>query len=60
MLSHSNYSDQVKMSKMLPSWFDNEPTPVTWANIIGILDGPYQKKSVAIEICQFLLKKSGM
>ena len=59
-LCHSNYSDQVKMSKMLQSWLDNEPTPVTWGNVISILDGPLQKKSIAIEICKFLLKESGM
>ena len=59
-LCHSNYSDQVKMSKMLQSWLDNEPSPVTWGSIISILDGPLQKKSLAIEICQFLVKESGM
>ena len=58
-LCYSNYSDQVKMSEMLQSWFDNEPTPVTWGNIISILNGPLQKKSLAIEICQFLVKESG-
>ena len=59
-LCHSNYSDQVKMSKMLQSWLDNEPTPLTWGNIISILDGPLQKKSLAIEICQFLVNESGI
>ena len=59
-LCHSNYSDQVKMSKMLQSWLDNEPSPVTWGNIISILDGPLQKKSLAVEIIQFLNKESGM
>ena len=59
-LCHSNYSDQVKMSKMLQSWLDNEPSPVTWGNVISILHGPLQKKSIAIEITQFLIKESGM
>ena len=59
-LCHSNYSDQVKMSKMLQSWLDNEHTPATWGNIISILDGPLQKKSLAIEICQFLDNEPGM
>ena len=58
-LCHSYYTDQVKMSKMLQSWFDNEPTPVTWGNILSILDGPLQMKLLAIEICQFLVKESG-
>ena len=60
MLCYSNYSDQVKMSKMLQSWLDFEPTPATWDNIISILEGPLQKKSLAIEICQFLCIESGM
>ena len=59
-LCHSNFSDQVKMSKMLQSWLDNEPTPATWGNIISILDGPLQKKSLANEICQFLVNESGI
>ena len=59
-LCHSNFSDQVKMSKMLQSWLDNEPTPATWGNIISVLDGPLQKKSLAIEICQFLVNESGI
>ena len=60
VLCQANCSDEVKMSKMLQSWFDNEPTPVTWGNVISILDGPLQKKTIAIEICQFLLKESGI
>ena len=59
-LYYSNYSDQRKMSKMLQSWLDNEPTPVTWYNIIGILDGPLQEKSLAIEISKFLDIELGM
>ena len=59
-LYHSNFSAQVKMSKVLQSWLDNEPTPVTWDNVISILNGPLQKKSLAIEICQFLGKESSM
>ena len=58
-LCYSTFSDEVKMSKMLQSWLDNEPTPVTWDNIISILEGPLQKKSLAVEICQFLDKESG-
>ena len=50
MLYYSNFSDKVKMSKMLQSWLDNEPTPATWDNITSILEGPLQKKSLAIEI----------
>ena len=60
MLYYSNFSDKVKMSKMLQSWLYNEPTPATWDNITSILEGPLQKKSLAIEICQFLGKESGM
>ena len=53
-LAFSNSSDQVKMSKMLQSWLDNEPTPTTWGNIISIIEGPLQKKQLAAEILQFL------
>ena len=50
----SNFSNKVKMSKMLQSWLDNEPTPVTWDNIISVIGGPLQKKTLAIKICQSL------
>ena len=53
-LRFSNQSNYVKMSGMLQSWLDNEPTPVTWDNIISVLDGPLQKKSVADKIRKFL------
>ena len=59
-LYYSDFSHQVKMSKMLQSWLDNEPTPTTWDNIISIVDGPLQKKSLAIEICKYLGEESGM
>ena len=59
MLYNSNLSDQNKMSKMLQSWLDNEPTPVTWNNFITVIEGPLQMKSLAIEICQFLGIESG-
>ena len=48
------------MSKMLQSWLDNEPTPATWGNIIDVIDGPLQNKSLANEICQHLGKDSSM
>ena len=54
MLYNSNFSDQKKMSKMLQSWLDNEPTPVTWNHFISVIEGPLQMKSLAIEIRQFL------
>ena len=54
MLYNSNFSDQMKMSKMLQSWLDNEPTPVTWDHFISVIEGPLQMKSLAIEIRQFL------
>ena len=60
MLYYSNFSDDVKMSKMLQSWLDNEPTPATWNNIISVIEGPLQKKSLATEICQFLGIKLGV
>ena len=59
-LCYSNYSDQVKLSKMLQSWLDNEPTPVTWHNLITVIEGPLQKRSLAIEICQFLKEYPGI
>ena len=55
MLCYSNFSDDVKMSKMLQSWLDNEPTPATWNNIISVIEGPLQKKSLADDIRQLLL-----
>ena len=51
---NSFYPDQVKMSKVLQSWLDNEPTPVTWDNIINVIEGPLQKKSLAIEMRELL------
>ena len=57
-LLDSSFTDVVKISKMLKSWLDNEPTPVTWNNIIGAIEGPLQEKSLAIEICKFLGIKS--
>ena len=60
MLCYSSFPDDVKMSKMLQSWLDNEPTPATWNNIISIIEGPLQKKSLATEICQFLCVKLGV
>ena len=56
-LHYSNYSDQVKMSKMLQSWLDNKPTPVTWDNIINVIEGPLQKESLAIDIHKFLMDR---
>ena len=49
----------MKMSKMLQSWLDNEPTPVTWDHFISVIEGPLQMKSLAIEIRQFLGIESG-
>ena len=45
---------------MLQSWLDNEPIPVTWHNLITVIEGPLQKRSLAIEICQFLKEYPGM
>ena len=59
MLDNCNISDQMKMSKMLQSWLDNEPTPVTWDHFISVIEGPLQMKSLAIEIRQFLGIESG-
>ena len=53
-LHTSNLTNQVKLDKMLQSWFNNEPTPVTWNNIISILEGPLNNKSLANEICKSL------
>ena len=59
-LCYSNFTDEVKMSKMLQSWLDNEPTPATWSNIISVIEGPLQKKSVANEMYKFVGIKSGL
>ena len=59
-LCFSNYSDQVKMSKMLQSWLDNEPTPATWGNIISVIEGPLQNTSVANEMYKFVGIISGL
>ena len=42
------------------SWLDNEPTPATWSNIIDVIGGPLQNKSLANKICQYLGKDSSM
>ena len=59
-LSCSNFTDEVKMSKMLQSWLDNEPTPATWGNIISVVEGPLQKKTLANEMCKLLGIESGL
>ena len=48
------------MSKIAQNWLDNEPTPATWDNIIDVIGGPLQNKSLANEICQYLVKDSSM
>ena len=53
-LATSSLSNQVKMSKMLQSWLDNKLTPVSWHNILDIIEGPLQKKALADEIRQKL------
>ena len=50
----SSLSNQVKMSKMLQSWLDNEPTPASWDNILDIIEGPLQKRALALGIRQKL------
>ena len=59
MLYNCNFFDQMKMSKILQSWLDNEPTPVTWDHFISVIEGPLQMKSLAIEACQLLGIESG-
>ena len=54
MLYNCNISNEMKMSKMLQSWLDNEPTPVTWNHFISVIEGPLQMKSLAMDIRQFL------
>ena len=51
-LSTSPCNDLIKMSDILQSWLDNEPTPVTWNNIIDKIEGPLQNKRFANEIRQ--------
>ena len=51
-LLNASYSDGVKMSKMLQNFLDNQPTPATWNNIIDVIEGPLQKKTLADEIRQ--------
>ena len=53
-LSVSIHSDGVKMSKMLQEWLDNEPSPVTWRNIIDIIEGPLQNRAMGAMIRQEL------
>ena len=49
-LHTSHLTNQVKLDKMLQSWFNNEPTPVTWNNIISVLEGSLKNKSLANKI----------
>ena len=51
-LATSSFSNEVKMSKILQSWLDNEPIPVPWDNILHIIEGPLQKRALANEIHQ--------
>ena len=53
-LATSSFSNELKMSKMLQNWLDNEPTPASWDNILYIIEGPLQKRSIANEIRQKL------
>ena len=53
-LGTSSFSNPVKMSKILQSWLDNEPTPASWDYILEIIEGPLQKRSIADEIRQKL------
>ena len=53
-LATSTFTNQNKMSKMLQSWLDNEPTPASWDNILDIIEGPLQKKPLALDIRQKL------
>ena len=46
------------MSGILQSWLDNEPTPFTWNQIINMLKGPLQNKTLADEIHQKLYQVS--
>ena len=59
-LHTSSLSNQVKLDNMLQSWLDNEPTPVTWNNVISVLEGPLKKKSIAVEIRKTLGIKQSM
>ena len=49
-LLNLSFSDGIKMSKMLQNFLDNQPTPATWNNIIDVIEGPLQKKTLADEI----------
>ena len=49
-LSISSHTDLANMSAILQSWLDNEPTPVTWNNIINMIEGPLQNKTLADKI----------
>ena len=51
-----NYDDQVKLSKTLQFWINNQPTPTTWRKVIKITEGPLQNKSLATKIRQYLIK----
>ena len=57
-LSISLHTDLAKMSDVLQSWLDSEPTPVTWNNIINMIEGPLQNKTLADEICQKVISSS--
>ena len=51
-----DYDDQMKLSKTLKNWLENRPTPTTWRKIIKIMEGSLQKKSLAMDIRQYLIK----
>ena len=58
-LHTSKLTNQVMLDKILQSWLDNEPTPVTWNNVISVLEGQLKKKSLSIEIHKTLGIKPG-
>ena len=57
VLLDKDYSHQVKLSKVLQTWLNIQPTPTTWRKIIKIIEEPLQNKSLATVIRQYLIKE---
>ena len=44
-LLNKNLLNEIKLSKTLQNWLNNQPTPSIWREIIEIIKGPLQNNS---------------
>ena len=54
-LLESVQDDTTKLHKVLTRWMDTMSSPITWQNIVNLVEGPFiANHSTAEEICEFL------